>query len=370
MKVLFFSDLHLGAKLFNSIELHDDLFALLPVVVDAAKGNQVDVVFLCGDLFDNLRPTPWAATSVLRTKQHLLPGVELTGICGDHDKAVGGLCWLDVLFDRKMPESGVVLAAGETICGVDYNDEPAKVIQAVNDLPKELARKIQILCFHGQVPDIFKYCDEKKTLILKDIDFKKFPELRGFVLGDIHRPLSWSFYCPELNRDLFVEYCGSTGLVRVEEVGDAKRFLIWDTEKKTMERVRYAFGRPVLRIAASEGITDLTKKELLESKIKPLLVVDCETAEQEKDPRWDVFRSACIFRAVRRGLSEEETYAVNLRGSVDYTTQITKVLKEIFKDNLCALKLAGRLVETEQNKEDPRTILDEFKSEIFSTGKE
>jgi hypothetical protein len=69
-------------------------------------------------------------------------------------------------------------------------------------------------------------------------------------------------------------------------------------------------------------------------------------------------------------LSEEETYAVNLRGSVDYTTQITKVLKEIFKDNLCALKLAGRLVETEQNKEDPRTILDEFKSEIFSTGKE
>jgi exonuclease SbcD len=128
MKILHTSDWHVG-KVLKGRDRHEEHAAVLGSLVQMAREQDVDVVLIAGDVFENAAPTARAQGLVMRTLLALREdGRQVVVIAGNHDNAslldavyrpVLGQLGLHVLGTPKRPDAGGLLAlrtrGGETV---------------------------------------------------------------------------------------------------------------------------------------------------------------------------------------------------------------------------------------------------------------
>lgn len=85
MKFLHMSDLHLGRKM-NGISLLDDQRYILNQIIDIIKDQNIDYVFICGDIYNNSSPLPDAMVVFDNFLSNLVElHVKTFVISGNHD---------------------------------------------------------------------------------------------------------------------------------------------------------------------------------------------------------------------------------------------------------------------------------------------
>ena len=84
MKVLHTADWHVG-KALGGRSRQEEHEAVLDEIVTIARGQEVDVVLVAGDLFDNTAPSPDAERIVYRTLLDLSEVGHVVVIPGNHD---------------------------------------------------------------------------------------------------------------------------------------------------------------------------------------------------------------------------------------------------------------------------------------------
>lgn len=86
MKILHTADWHIGAKL-QGIDRMDEQQAVLDEIVDVAKKEDVDAVFVCGDVFHHTQSSTYAEKMILDTLIKLADGGRraVVAIVGNHD---------------------------------------------------------------------------------------------------------------------------------------------------------------------------------------------------------------------------------------------------------------------------------------------
>lgn len=158
---LVIGDVHLEHVMLNKPELKQDLYDAFERSVDKAIELDVKYFITVGDLTDTSKPT--AETIAFLTRQHdrlEQHSIAWLGLVGDHDKQIGESSWLhDIL---QVPQ----ISSVSTFVGVDYNDDSKRVGDDIDLQLDDKRSVVEFLFFHGQIPELFGYCEEKKTIAL------------------------------------------------------------------------------------------------------------------------------------------------------------------------------------------------------------
>lgn len=209
------ADVHLERMPFNLPMLKEDIFTIFSAICDAAIARKVKYLVNCGDLFDTNKPTAktvaFVRDHVERLRSH---GIACVGIAGDHDKPIDEASWALTVAGFKLPQDETPM-----LFGVSYNDNPEVVHKALINNPN--AEITEWIFLHGQVPQLFDYCTEKKMLDFSKIPIEQqYPSLKGIILGDIH-----TYSLCRLNfgtKDVPIVYCGAPGCINTGEAKEAK----------------------------------------------------------------------------------------------------------------------------------------------------
>lgn len=354
------ADVHLGAKLYNIPELEQDMRELFDMFVTTTKELKPGYMIVAGDLYDTNKPTAEYVSFVTDQVRRLDDIIPLA-IAGDHDKPTLGKSWVCNANGFK-PISYVPQFAG-----VDYNDDPESVMTTLKGM-LENRKDLEWIFLHGQVPELWKFCDEKKTLRLKDLDYSKHCDsLKGVLLGDIHRPLETRFHDPTCNKDIFVGYVGSLGVVKSDETNKVG-FYYYDGH--TLHRVSYDLPRRFISVDITDDtflrpsyLREEIEKRTDTSKKRPVITVNYPPHLKAKLPELTFLYDMGIPKFTRvSGGKEEERESINLRSELKTNDRATKTLRTMFIDDQ-AFKLADSLV---SDPDSAKAILDTFKEEMFA----
>lgn len=361
MKFIAFSDQHLEKKLHNIPELEQDLKDLFVMVIDKALEYEVDYLVSVGDLFDHNKPSSETISFVTQQLKRLDGKVTPVALAGDHSKPVNGSTWETVCGFKpinSVPE----------FVGVDYSDNPADVIALVNhELNKREQNSVFCVFLHAQVPELWPFCEEKKKISLKDLDFSnQCASLRGIFLGDIHIRRQARFNNPSCEKELFMGYCGSLGVTASDET-NKEGLYYYDGEK--LKNIKYDLPREYITI-------DITP-ENLESQLfdyknkayklnpKPVFLLKLH-AGADIGNKFNFLYDVGFVRTSRVKKTEDgQEELVNIRSELKTADRISGVLKDLTHniehgDKIfdIALKL---LTDTDQKR-----ILDEFKESVYA----
>lgn len=238
-------DEHLERMMLNESELKQDIYDYYENAVNKAIELKVKYFISCGDLFDTNKPQAHSIEFVSSLNKKLREnGVVPLALSGDHSKNIENICWEDICgFEPIYNESN--------FAGVDYDDNPANVKKELETQLINRADVVEFVFLHGQVPELFGFVEEKKKL---DLDWeglvKKYPTIKGFILGDIHNGCF-----KYLTGGQFLGYTGALGVTRLDEV-IPKRYLHYDGEK--LNFISY----PLIRIFHEFNLTEETLKTI------------------------------------------------------------------------------------------------------------
>lgn len=363
-KFIAIADIHLEHKLFNSPDLMQDMRDNLVRAIDLAISLKVDCVVVVGDLYDSNKPTPdtvkFVFEQVARARAN---GIVVAGIAGDHDKPMNNAAWIHL--------SGMIpindIDPGRFI-GFDYSDNSQENVIKITEL--ENKNKVEWIFLHGQVPQLFQWCEDKKRLDFTNVDLiNDFPNLKGIILGDIHKPIEGTIPDPKQERtpEPYIGYCGSLSIVKIDEIGTKTGILYFDGEK--LSRVKLEYGRPFIRFNLAESLSPINWVERYTSffrenkKKKPVFYVD--VGKEDKDlipllgPLYEVGIVKVATTKVKQGKGNKDE-TINIRSELTTNERIEEALKACNLDG-DAFVLAYKTL-TEVN---PKTILDEYKQKIL-----
>lgn len=354
------SDIHLGWKLFNIPELSEDIKDIFQRICDIAIEKKVSRLFIVGDLFDHNRPSPDLVEFVQQQIKRLTrAGVLISGILGDHDKSVNGTGWAYL--------AGITPLSGDPdqqlkYVGLDYCDDSQSLIHQLAERPKAVNKYVEWIFLHGQAVQLFPFCSDKKKLDFKEIDvFACFPNLKGVVLGDIHKPIEEELVDPVRNKKAFIGYCGSPAIIRRDEINTKTGLLHYDGKK--LSRIP-CFPDRVHRIVELTEDTDVNKEVLAITKEfekaptkRPLFVVTYSKGDQPElaklAPLYDI-GLVKLIQLTNKDTEDEEV--VNIRSELKTENKIEEALKvcspstEVYELTLSLLN------------DEPKTVLDNFKT--------
>lgn len=360
MKFIAFSDQHLESKLYNIPELEQDNRDLFKMVIDTALEYEVDYLVSVGDLFDNNKPSSDTINFVTRELQRL-GKVTPVAIAGDHSKPVNGSTWETVCgFKPVNSVPGFV--------GVDYSDNPANVVELINhELNKKDKDSVMCVFMHQQIPELWPFCEEKKKISLKDLDFSnQCASLRGIFLGDIHIRRTARFTSPECDKELFMGYCGSLGVTAANETEKPGLFYFNGEKLTTLD---YNLPRQYVTL-------DVTPDNLDE------ITRDAQYATYKLGPKRPVFLVKlhnCVDVGNRLNFLHEIGYVrttkvkkddegnenlVNIRSELKTADRISGVLRELthgIEDSETIFDTAYKLL----TESDPKAVLDQFKETVY-----
>lgn len=262
-------DIHLGCKLYNKPELEEDIKQEFLKLCEVAVDIGAEYLVIAGDLFDTNKPTAALVDFVARALKKLRKaGVTPLAISGDHDKTIDEKNWCQIAgFD---PISSV-----ENLVGIDYNDVPEQVMEA---LTRAYNEKTEWVFLHGMVKELWPFCEEKKLLPVREFFLEHArPALRGFVLGDIHKPFEDTFTNPATGQKVWCGYTGSLGVTRTDEL-QKKGYLHWNGTE--LKRIPYELQRKFIEITLSnewfDAMSEAEKlksiEELNSNKNKPIVI--------------------------------------------------------------------------------------------------
>lgn len=356
--------MHLGWKLFNLPELAQDLKDCFVQVVDSSLKLKVDYLFVVGDLFDSNRPSPdlikFVSEQVERLKAN---GIIVAGIAGDHDKPVNSSAWVHLT--GIIPVNNL---SGGRFVGYDYSDNSADNIVKIGNIEKK--GKVEWIFLHGQVPQLFPFCEDKKKLDLKAIDIiKDFPNLKGVILGDVHKPYEGVIADPAQKRkpEPYIGYCGSLGVIKTDEIGTKEGLLFYDGEK--LSRIPFSGGREFIKLNLADSLTPINwvikyQRFFRDNKgKKPLFIVEYDKDTKDKLPEANPLYEVGIVRTSvtrKTGVKDKEE-TINIRSELKTNERIEQTLR------ICAPEeLIYNLTHSLLTNEDPKSVLDAFKQKILN----
>jgi hypothetical protein len=360
MKFIAFSDQHLESKLYNIPELEQDNRDLFKMVIDTAIENEVDYLVSVGDLFDNNKPSSDTISFVTSQLQRLGKIVPVA-IAGDHSKPVNGSTWETVCGFKpvnSVPE----------FVGVDYSDNPQNVTELINhELNKKATNSVVCVFMHQQIPELWPFCEEKKKISLKDIDFSnQCASMRGIFLGDIHIRRTARFTSPECSKELFMGYCGSLGVTAADETNKPGLFYFDGVKLNT---IVYDLPRQYVTLDVTVDNLDEIIKDTQYAAYKlgpkrPVFLVklhDCVDVGNKLNFLYDIgFVRTTKVKKDNEGNEE----LVNIRSELKTADRIGGVLRELthgIEDSETIFDTAYKLL----TESDPKAVLDQFKESVY-----
>jgi hypothetical protein len=364
MTFIAFSDQHLGSKLYNSPELENDNRKLFTKVIDLCIELQPDYLVSVGDLFDNNKPSSdlieFVASELRRL--HSAYKTRAVAIAGDHSKPVDGHTWEKICGFSH-------IATVPEFAGVDYSDNPEDVLQQLNmELNRRERDSVEFIFMHQQIPELWPFCDDKKKISLKDLDFSKHcNSLKGIFLGDIHIRREMRYLDPICNREVFVGYCGSLGVTASNETNKPG---IYYWNEGELQLIAYELPRQYVTLnVTADNLNSFKEADFQEkyadSPTRPVFIC-CHSAEVSKnlDQLNFLYRLGIVrFSKTRTNETTEEEY-INIRSELKTEERISEVLKAMTngKENSDQLYTLSYKLLTNQ---DPTVVLDEVKIKLL-----
>lgn len=356
-----FSDQHLEAKLYNLPELEQDNRTLFSMVVDTAIELKVDYLVSAGDLFDSNKPTSETIKFVTNEITRLrYGGVTPVAIAGDHSKPVNGATWETVC------GFGEINDVPEFV-GVDYSDNPAYVIEKVNrELQTRPTNSIEFMFLHQQIPELWPFCDEKKTISMKDLDLSnQCGSLVALLLGDIHIRRDMRYMDMACNKDIFVGYCGSLGVTASNET-KKEGLYYWDGN--AMQLIEYKLPRKFITLDCYPDSVHLFKPELFavyrDLPAKPVFLCKLHDGTQPGNIFNFLYDIGHVKMTKIRKNADGQEEMINIRSELKTAERFAAVLRELTQD-LPNFKQVYDTAYQLLTEDDPKTVLDKLKESII-----
>ncbi|MDD2678496.1 MAG: DNA repair exonuclease [Candidatus Nanoarchaeia archaeon] len=277
MKLIVFSDTHLGRKNFKVAERENDFFSSFSKVVDYAIESCADAVLHAGDLFDSAKPNInvmiFAIDELKRLKEKNIP---FFAISGSHD--IGSKdTFLNVLDSiglcKNLANKRYYEVADESIImkGEEFKELFVCGIPGKNDIIFELE------CFKPKIPDksfsvfLFHHVIDEINPIFSSIKKSMLP--KGF---DLYVSGHWHERFETMIEDKKLIYPGSTENCDLNEMKSAiKGFFEYDTGKKKAKFVELKIRKSFIHEIDCTGMTpdEITEKmtELLKPSNKEMI---------------------------------------------------------------------------------------------------
>ena len=357
------SDVHLGWKLYNQPELEQDTKDIFVRVCDKAIELKVTYLIIVGDLYDTNKPTPdlisFTKGQIDRLRSQ---GITVLGIAGDHDKELNGETWVSI--------SGVErLDRVPYFAGHNYDDNPEVVLNYFRR--KSYKEDVEWLFAHGQEPSLFNFTTEKKRLDFMNFPLQElYPNLRGVILGDVHR--AFGKMVPFGSREIYLGYCGSLAYIKADEVGHKLGPLHFDGEK--LERLPILPDRDFIVIQFTANSIETVEPFVYYEKYKnhkgkrPIFLIEYDATTRDKLTLFNQLYEVGMVKSTQKKKESEdgrEQTNVNIRSELNNKDRVATVLQE-----LCPDKELYNLVHSLLNTVEPKTVLDEFKTSKLASDKD
>lgn len=354
------SDVHIGLNLYNQQELGGDLRRLFAEACRTAAALHVDFLVIAGDLFDSNKPTPDLIRFVRNEIETVrMSGVRVIGVAGDHDKPVNTESWTRI--------SGVMAVESvPQFVGCDYSDNPVEVM---NHLQAATNRNTaEWIVLHGQVPALWPFCEDRKKLDLGTLPlFELYPNLRGVILGDIHKPYEGSIKDGPSGRTAFIGYCGSLGVTSSSDIGVQTGMLHFDG--KVLKRLPYPLGRDFVKIDLTTSATTGLEVGFYIDKYqkhrgrRPVFLIEYSPSTRDRLAEVRPLYQLGFVRATQirpKDAAGQAVQGVSIRNELNNHERIGTVLRDMVPDEEVRLLLTSAM-----NTDDPRLVLDAFKGKYI-----
>jgi hypothetical protein len=320
------ADVHIGSKLFNLVPLEDDIETEYAKAADKAIELECQYFVVSGDLFDTNKPTAYQIDFVASINRKLRKsGVTPVAIAGDHDKTIDDKSWVQIAgFDP--------INSCDKFAGVDYNDDPAVVMKGILN---SCTQTTEWIFAHGMVRDLWPFCEEKKLLPLREFFLEEGgPALKGFILGDIHKPFEDFFTNPTTGQKVYCGYCGSLGVTRLDEL-QKKGYLYYDGIE--LKRIPYELERKFVEITITpawlDALSEVEKAKIVATlaghKKQPVVIVwytpDVATRLNELAFLYD----HAVVRTSRLKQDGSREVAINIRSELKTDDKIEGTLRQV-----------------------------------------
>lgn len=361
MKFIAFSDQHLESKLYNIPELEQDNRDLFAMVIDTALKYEVDYLVSVGDLFDHNKPSSDTIRFVTEQLKRLEGKVIPVAIAGDHSKPINGATWETVCGFKSVnsvPE----------FAGVDYSDNPADVIELLNhELNKKEKNTVTSIFLHQQIPELWPFCEEKKKISLKDVDFtNQCSSVRGVFLGDIHIRRQMRFRDLGCDKELFVGYCGSLGVTAANET-EKEGLYFFDGEK--LRTIKYDLPRQYITVDVKPDNLEQIAKDSLYATYKlgpkrPVFLVKLYDGVDVGNRLNFLYDIGFVKMTKVKQDKEGKEELINIRSELKTADRFSSVLRDLthsveYGDKV--FDIAYKLL----TENDPKRVLDEVKESIY-----
>jgi hypothetical protein len=361
MKFIAFSDQHLESKLYNIPELEQDNRDLFTMVIDKALEHEVDYLVSVGDLFDNNKPSSDTIRFVTDQLKRLEGKVIPLAIAGDHSKPVNGATWETVCGFKP-------INSAPELAGVDYSDNPANVVELLNhELNKKEKNTVTSIFLHQQIPELWPFCEEKKKISLKDIDFTNQCEsIRGIFLGDIHIRRQMRFHDLGCDKELFVGYCGSLGVTASNET-EKEGLYYFDGEK--LRTLKYDLPRQYVTLDVDpDNLAQLAKDSLYAAyKLgpkRPVFLVKLHDGVDVGNQLNFLYDIGFVKMTKVKQDKDGKEELVNIRSELKTSDRFSSVLRELTND----IEYGDKVFDISYKlltEHDTKAVLDQFKESVY-----
>jgi hypothetical protein len=361
MKFIAFSDQHLESKLYNIPEIEQDNRDLFSMVIDKAIEHEVDYLVSVGDLFDNNKPSSDTIRFVTEQLKRLEGKVTPVAIAGDHSKPINGSTWESVCGFKP------VNSVAEFV-GVDYSDNPSDVIELINhELNKKETNSVVCVFMHQQVPELWPFCEEKKKISFKDLDFSnQCASMRGIFLGDIHIRKQARFHNPGCDKELFMGYCGSLGVTAANET-EKEGLYFFDGEK--LKTIKYDLPRQYITLDINPDNLEKMTKDTQYAAYKlgpkrPVFLVKLHGGVDVGNKLDFLHEIGFVKTSKVKKDKDGQEELINIRSEIKTADRFSSVLRELTagaENSEAVYDLAYKLL----TEGDSKTTLDQFKETIW-----
>ena len=373
MKILQFSDSHLGFIQYGNTQRLKDFASVLDQIFEIAVASNVDVVVDAGDTFNSPSPDPYSIAAMRRFVSRLEKfQIGFAGIIGNHNRheiqsRIPEVSWFDAVGDSIIrpgrPESPLTILSRK-----DDDDEMSVVLadwmpsSEITEFLSKIPYQVDALFMHQScsefLPDISR----------PEIDIVQLDGIARYVgIGDVH--VTKTVVTPQ---GTVVGSSGSTEMNKRDEESSKYVFIVEidtrDRQKQAkVDRIKLN-TRPVVTfpsINAAEQIPLMLQRvrsEMQNLSLTPMVVVAYNRMfRPEMEAAEKILREDGVqivnFIPESSIATEEEMQEITTAGSLEMTAIISE--SEDLKDDPEAMELAQVLWSAPHNS---KHILEQFRN--------
>jgi hypothetical protein len=261
----------------------------------------------------------------------------------------------------------------QSFTGVDYYDYSTSTTKALMERLvsgetgwQPEAEEVHWIFLHAQFPALYQFTEAKKKVDFSEVElFDLFPNLQGVIAGDIHIPLEGRL--AEKDREAYIGYCGSLGIIDISEIKHPKSVLYCDGHK--LYRLPFAQRRSFTRInfkGDNHKVFDLEShiKYHKDSPYRPVFCIDYDADSEpylsKIKPLYNLgfVRLSQSIRSVKTGTEE----VINIRSEIKTEEKIDGALTECCEGDQEIYSLLSETL----GAADPKLSLDTFKAKALA----